>query len=271
MKPSGVRKGAWTREEDILLKRCIENFGVGKWNLVPSRAGLNRCRKSCRLRWLNYLKPDIKRGDFAMDEVDLLLRLHKLLGNRWSLIAGRIPGRTANDVKNYWNTHLRKKMTSREKHKKLENTNDHQKKPKSNVIKPRPRTFSKQFVPLMNKNETTLNQNSITPPRSDQQSELSRSHQVEDHIKWWENLLDDVDTDNGRSSEEEIGPSLGSGLAQKPISNYSVADNQVENTKDDFILFEEETINHWIDFSLDDVALWDLNNREDKEILSINL
>ena len=45
-------------------------------------AGLNRCRKSCRLRWLNYLKPNIKRGNFAEDEVDLLLMLHKLLGNR---------------------------------------------------------------------------------------------------------------------------------------------------------------------------------------------
>jgi len=48
--------------------------------------GLNRCRKSCRLRWLNYLKPSIKRGKFSSDEVDLLLRLHKLLGNRYNLL-----------------------------------------------------------------------------------------------------------------------------------------------------------------------------------------
>ncbi|PON85042.1 Octamer-binding transcription factor, partial [Trema orientale] len=78
----GVRKGAWTPEEDILLKECIDMYGEGKWHLVPARAGLNRCRKSCRLRWLNYLKPDIKRGKFTVDEVDLILRLHKLLGNR---------------------------------------------------------------------------------------------------------------------------------------------------------------------------------------------
>nr|DAD44051.1 TPA_asm: hypothetical protein HUJ06_002281 [Nelumbo nucifera] len=75
-------------------------------------AGLDRCRKSCRLRWLNYLRPNIKRGNFAVDEVDLIIRLHKLLGNRWSLIAARIPGRTANDVKNYWNSHLSKKLKS---------------------------------------------------------------------------------------------------------------------------------------------------------------
>ncbi|KAM3340266.1 hypothetical protein P3S68_030136 [Capsicum galapagoense] len=69
---------------------------------------MNRCRKSCRLRWLIYLRPHVKRGDFDPDEVGLILRLHKILGNRWSLIAGRLPGRTANDVKNYWNTRLLK-------------------------------------------------------------------------------------------------------------------------------------------------------------------
>lgn len=109
---SGVRKGPWTQEEDDLLKRCIERYGSEKWSRVPQLAGINRCRKSCRLRWLNYLDPGIKRGSFAEDEEDLVIRLHKLLGNRWSLIAGRLPGRTANDVKNYWNSNLRKKLTA---------------------------------------------------------------------------------------------------------------------------------------------------------------
>ncbi|KAF9664047.1 hypothetical protein SADUNF_Sadunf17G0115400 [Salix dunnii] len=78
----GVRKGAWTEEEDILLRKCIEKYGEGRWHQIPSIAGLNRCRKSCRMRWLNYLKPDIKRGLFSVDEVDMIFRLHKLLGNR---------------------------------------------------------------------------------------------------------------------------------------------------------------------------------------------
>nr|QPF47164.1 R2R3 MYB transcription factor [Clarkia gracilis subsp. sonomensis]QPF47165.1 R2R3 MYB transcription factor [Clarkia gracilis subsp. sonomensis] len=102
----------WTEEEDLLLKKCVEQFGEGKWHRVPLLAGLNRCRKSCRLRWLNYLRPNIKRGSFTQDEVELIIKLHKLVGNRWSMIAGRLPGRTANDVKNFWNCHLSKKLTA---------------------------------------------------------------------------------------------------------------------------------------------------------------
>ncbi|XP_026430292.1 transcription factor MYB90-like [Papaver somniferum] len=109
----GVRKGAWDEEEDQLLKECIKEYGEGKWHLVPLRAGLNRCRKSCRLRWLNYLHPNIKRGEFKPVEADLIIRMHKLLGNRWSLIAGRLPGRTANDIKNYFNPHLKKTCFSK--------------------------------------------------------------------------------------------------------------------------------------------------------------
>ncbi|KAI3889928.1 hypothetical protein MKX03_020230 [Papaver bracteatum] len=110
-----VRKGVWSEAEDALLRECIEKYGIGKWTQVPPKAGLNPCRKSCRLRWLNYLDPSIKRGEFETDEVDLIIRMHKLLGNRWSLIAGKIPGRTANDIRNYYNTHLLKK-TSFSKH-----------------------------------------------------------------------------------------------------------------------------------------------------------
>ncbi|KAL8034386.1 hypothetical protein ABFX02_12G025000 [Erythranthe guttata] len=107
---TSVRKGAWTKEEDFLLTKFVKKHGEGKWHQIPIKTGLKRCRKSCRLRWLNYLKPGRKRGPFSDDEIDLVLRLRNLLGNRWSLIAGRIPGRTANDVKNYWNTHLHKKL-----------------------------------------------------------------------------------------------------------------------------------------------------------------
>lgn len=96
--------------EDKILAEYIKIHGEGKWRNLPKRAGLMRCGKSCRLRWLNYLRPDIKRGNITHDEEELIIRLHKLLGNRWSLIAGRLPGRTDNEIKNYWNTNIGKKI-----------------------------------------------------------------------------------------------------------------------------------------------------------------
>ncbi|KAJ7009439.1 hypothetical protein D5086_000057 [Populus alba] len=108
----GLKRGPWTPEEDELLVNYIKKEGEGRWRTLPKKAGLLRCGKSCRLRWMNYLRPSVKRGQIADDEEDLILRLHRLLGNRWSLIAGRIPGRTDNEIKNYWNTHLSKKLIS---------------------------------------------------------------------------------------------------------------------------------------------------------------
>ncbi|KAL8137059.1 hypothetical protein V2J09_003060 [Rumex salicifolius] len=105
-----VSRGAWSFQEDQILINYIQTHGQGKWRTLPLKAGLNRCGKSCRLRWLNYLRPDIKRGDISKDEEDLIIKLHTLLGNRWSLIAGRLPGRTDNEIKNYWNTNLVKRQ-----------------------------------------------------------------------------------------------------------------------------------------------------------------
>ncbi|XP_041013670.1 transcription factor WER-like [Juglans microcarpa x Juglans regia] len=104
------KKGLWTEEEDRILLEYVRVHGRGKWNRISKTTGLKRCGKSCRLRWLNYLSPTVKRGGFSEEEEDLIIRLHNLLGNRWSLIAGRVPGRTDNQVKNHWNTHLCKKL-----------------------------------------------------------------------------------------------------------------------------------------------------------------
>ncbi|XP_074566702.1 transcription factor MYB53-like [Curcuma longa] len=107
---TGVKKGPWTPEEDQKLVEYVEKHGRGSWQRIPALAGLNRCGKSCRLRWTNYLRPDIKRGKFTDDEEKRIVHLHSLLGNKWSSIAAELPGRTDNEIKNYWNTHLKKKL-----------------------------------------------------------------------------------------------------------------------------------------------------------------
>ncbi|KNA20480.1 hypothetical protein SOVF_052010 [Spinacia oleracea] len=107
---SGLKKGPWTPEEDKKLVDYIDRHGHGSWRALPKLAGLNRCGKSCRLRWTNYLRPDIKRGKFSEDEEQTIINLHSVLGNKWSAIASHLPGRTDNEIKNFWNTHLKKKL-----------------------------------------------------------------------------------------------------------------------------------------------------------------
>ncbi|MCO5564564.1 hypothetical protein L7F22_018228 [Adiantum nelumboides] len=108
-----MRKGLWSPEEDEKLKRCISKYVNGSWNDIAKKAGLQRCGRSCRQRWLNHLRPGLRKDKFSKDEVKQVMELQARLGNRWSEIAGHLVGRTDNEVKNLWNTVIKRRLILR--------------------------------------------------------------------------------------------------------------------------------------------------------------
>ncbi|XP_021820537.1 transcription factor MYB120-like [Prunus avium] len=106
----GLKKGPWTAAEDQILMEYVRKHGEGNWNAVQRNSGLNRCGKSCRLRWANHLRPNLKKGVFSREEERRILELHAKYGNKWARMASQLPGRTDNEIKNYWNTRVKRRQ-----------------------------------------------------------------------------------------------------------------------------------------------------------------
>ncbi|XP_028775896.1 transcription factor DUO1-like [Neltuma alba] len=100
-----IRKGPWKAEEDEVLLSHVNKYGPRDWSSIRSKGLLQRTGKSCRLRWVNKLRPNLKSGcKFSLEEERVVIELQAQFGNRWAKIASYLPGRTDNDVKNFWSS-----------------------------------------------------------------------------------------------------------------------------------------------------------------------
>ncbi|KAL5755587.1 hypothetical protein ACOSP7_020001 [Xanthoceras sorbifolium] len=250
----GLNRGAWTATEDKILTDYIKIHGEGKWRNLPKRAGLKRCGKSCRLRWLNYLRPDIKRGNISRDEEELIIRMHKLLGNRWSLIAGRLPGRTDNEIKNYWNTNIGKKLQDQQQQQQ-------QQSPSPSTRKPSNQSPKKQnFVPEKSTTRPPKPYTDFQPIRT-KASKCTRVIITTQEPQKRQEYLD--------SKQAMVEP------GDPVLSNGSLEDVNVIKGHDSFPEFDLGRENHYssdfmIDFEMDENFLSEFLNGGDFSELAAN-
>ncbi|KAK1355772.1 MYB family transcription factor [Heracleum sosnowskyi] len=213
----GLKKGPWTCDEDRILINHVTLHGHDNWRALPKQAGLLRCGKSCRLRWTNYLRPDIKRGNFSEEEEETIINLHEVLGNRWSAIAAKLPGRTDNEIKNVWHTHLKKKI------KKVQESNALDLEKENDVNAEQSRELIKCTTPSKSESEEDIFQ----PNSPQQQSSITTTTSattmsVEDNnsvLMDADALVDFLDGDDTFWSEVFSTENSGS------TSDYFLADN----------------------------------------------
>ncbi|KAL9246799.1 hypothetical protein vseg_020291 [Gypsophila vaccaria] len=254
----GVKKGPWTAEEDKKLINFILTNGQCCWRAVPKLAGLRRCGKSCRLRWTNYLRPDLKRGLLSEDEEKLVIDLHARLGNRWSKIAARLPGRTDNEIKNHWNTHIKKKLI----------------KMGINPVTHEP--LSKDQTPNDNNNDNNVrNQSSsLSSNNNNNNSDFSTAESLNNHAQT-SSSSSSLETHNTGplSSITTLINSMSEDITEnspRPNENSSILiDQQSTSILIDDISIDDALISYlWDDDN--DVSPWNFPSSNDQHVLEIN-
>ncbi|KAK2453919.1 hypothetical protein P8452_01425 [Trifolium repens] len=256
----GLKKGPWTSEEDEILTSYIQKHGHSNWRALPKHAGLLRCGKSCRLRWINYLKPDIKRGNFTNEEEDIIIKMHELLGNRWSAIAAKLPGRTDNEIKNVWHTHLKKRLIKTNNNQPNSNTKKRASKSKIKRTDSNSSTIIQSHEPYNNSPNNYFIEMETTSSNSNFSSDFSsQGKNIDNSINNFEDPEDSfvtmLEIDESFWSEtvtdDEISSTMPSNSSMTIISNelpnqqYPI-DNSVENFQKSFD-DDDDGMDFWYD------------------------
>ncbi|CAN8258385.1 unnamed protein product [Cochlearia groenlandica] len=236
----GLNKGPWKHEEDQILICFIHKHGHSNWRALPRQAGLLRCGKSCRLRWMNYLNPDIKRGNFTTEEEDAIINLHQILGNRWSAIASKLPGRTDNEIKNVWHTHLKKRLEDYKLAKPKTNNKNKSTKQKSQSVIAKSNDSTRSESVLANSSDTSLEcLFSASPSTTAEVSSVTlMSQEGHSNDNNMEIKLGDVSTiDQDSSSFESFGVNIEESFWTEAL--YSQDHEQNYTLNNDLACFDE--------------------------------
>lgn len=247
-----VKRGPWSPAEDMRLITFIQQHGHDNWRALPKQAGLLRCGKSCRLRWINYLRPDVKRGNFTKEEEDNIIKLHETFGNKWSKIASLLPGRTDNEIKNVWNTHLKKKVDAPTT-KGVKSATTQANNNESSVITSSSSSSSTNSMVSSTSKRTAIQagieeddgSSAAKEPRLDETEGVEEPKEVSNssNSSSMTNYSSHVDVSTIENQDDEIGLLLG-GLVEVPFDATNIFD---EVNKPD--IFDD----FWINLDLDNI------------------
>ncbi|XP_071713004.1 myb-related protein 315-like [Rutidosis leptorrhynchoides] len=243
---AGLKRGPWTMEEDRKLMSFIVNNGIQCWRMVPKLAGLLRCGKSCRLRWINYLRPDLKRGTLSEAEEEQIIELHARLGNRWSKIASHFPGRTDNEIKNHWNTRIKKKL------KLLEvNSSTHK----------RIKEGKKQDLGAKNEQQNIMSRNENIHLELAKRGGVRLENDMSSNDNY-DLVCKNFDVDSWANANQEKSMSFSNDDTYSLSFEDSVPINPNSSLGESSLLNEDYSLKEWVDGG-DSLLLWDCFNQQE--------